>query len=94
MSSKIGEGGERFPVESENIIVKVVATSVSPWIKIVEGFSMISYFQSLNRNFHCPRVSTRNVGRAELLEQSLNNPVTGTPNKSKGNLGVAKKSRH
>ena len=44
ISSKISEIGDSFPVGSEEIIVNVGVTSISSWIKIVEGFSMISYF--------------------------------------------------
>ena len=45
ISSKIGEIGERLRVGSEAIIVEVGVTSVSSWIKIGEGFSVISSFQ-------------------------------------------------
>ena len=61
-SSKIGERGEIFPMGSEAITVKVGVTIIFSWIKIGEGFSMRYYFQEINRNFHCPRVSPGNVG--------------------------------
>ena len=48
------------------------------------------YFQELNNNFHCPRVSPVNVGQVESLERAWNNPVTGPPNLAEGNLGAAK----
>ena len=82
--SKIGERGERFPVGSEAITVKVVATSVSSRIKIGEGFSMRSYFQELKRNFHYPRLSPGNVERVGSLERASKNLVTGTPNSAEG----------
>ena len=68
VSSKIGEIGEIFPVGSEAITVEVGVTSVSSWIKTGERFSMRSYFQKLNRNFHFPRVSPGNVERVGSLE--------------------------
>ena len=80
ISSKIGEIGERLRVGSEAIIVEVGVTSVSSWIKIGEGFSVISSFQEINRNFHCPRVGPENVGKVGFLEQASKNTVTGPPN--------------
>ena len=51
---------------------------------------MRSSFRELNWNFHCPRVTTGNVGLVISLEGALDNLVTGPPNLSEGNLGVTK----
>ena len=88
--SKIGERGESFAVGSEEITVKVGATSASYGIKIGEGFPMRYYFQELNRNFHCPRVGPVNIWQVGSLEQASNNPVVGPKNLSEINLGVTK----
>ena len=51
---------------------------------------MIYYFQGLNRNFHCPRVSPGNIRQVVSLEQYLNNPQAGPHNSAEGNLGDSK----
>ena len=68
VSSKIGERGESFPMGLEAITIEVGLKGVFSWIEIGEGFSMVSSFQELNRNFYSRRVSPGSVGRVGYLE--------------------------